>query len=134
MARNSPKYSSRVLHQSPDAEGPGGGPGIHRGLQVPHLDLPVVRSAHNPLAVEPDAPDELLVALEDPEAGATLDVPEPDGVVRAAADDQPVVVLQAGDASLVTVQSSHKLAGAGGPNLQQSPELEDVQDPPEISP
>ena len=123
-----------MLHQSPDAQSPSWSSRVHGGLQVPHLDLPVVRSAHNPLAVEPDAPDELLVALEDPEAGAALDVPEPDGVVRAAADDQPVVVLQAGDASLVTVQSPHKLAGAGGPNLQQSPELEDVQDHPEISP
>ena len=81
MARNSPKYSSRVLHQSPDAEGPGGGPGIHRGLQVPHLDLPVVRSTHDPLAVEPDASDELLVTLQHSEAGAALYVPEPDGVV-----------------------------------------------------
>ena len=123
-----------MFHQSPDAQSPSWSSRVHGGLQVPHLDLPVVRSAHNPLAVEPDAPDELLVALEDPEAGAALDVPEPDGVVRAAADDQPVVVLQAGDASLVTVQSPHKLAGAGGPNLQQSPELEDVQDHPEISP
>ena len=123
-----------MLHQSPDAQSPSWSSRVHGGLEVPHLDLPVVRSAHNPLAVEPDAPDELLVALEDPEAGAALDVPEPDGVVRAAADDQPVVVLQAGDASLVTVQSPHKLAGAGGPNLQQSPELEDVQDHPEISP
>ena len=123
-----------MFHQSPDAQSPSWSSRVHGGLQVPHLDLPVVRSAHNPLAVEPDAPDELLVTLEDPEAGAALDVPEPDGVVRAAADDQPVVVLQAGDASLVTVQSPHKLAGAGGPNLQQSPELEDVQDHPEISP
>ena len=123
-----------MFHQSPDAQSPSWSSRVHGGLEVPHLDLPVVRSAHNPLAVEPDAPDELLVALEDPEAGATLDVPEPDGVVRAAADDQPVVVLQAGDASLVTVQSPHKLAGAGGPNLQQRPELEDVQDQPEISP
>ena len=123
-----------MLHQSPDAQSPSWSSRVHGGLEVPHLDLPVVRSAHNPLAVEPDAPDELLVALEDPEAGAALDVPEPDGVVRAAADDQPVVVLQAGDASLVTVQSPHKLAGAGGPNLQQRPELEDKSDHPEISP
>ena len=123
-----------MFHQSPDAQSPSWSSRVHGGLEVPHLDLPVVGSAHNPLAVEPDAPDELLVALEDPEAGAALDVPEPDGVVRAAADDQPVVVLQAGDASLVTIQSPHKLAGAGGPNLQQSPELEDVKDHPEISP
>ena len=123
-----------MLHQSPDAECPGGSPGVHGGLQVPDLYLPVVGSTDNPLAVKSDAADELLVALQYSEAGAALDVPEPDGVVRAAADDQPVVVLQAGDASLVTVQSPHKLAGAGGPNLQQSPELEDVQDHPEISP
>ena len=123
-----------MLHQRPDAQSPGRSPGIHGGLQVPHFYLPVVGSTDNPLAVESDAADQLLVSLQDPETGPALDVPEPDGVVGAPADDQPVVVLQAGDASLVTVQSSHKLAGAGGPNLQQSPELEDVQDHPEISP
>ena len=123
-----------MLHQRPDAQSPGRSPGIHGGLQVPDFNLPVVGSTDNPLAVESDAADQLLVSLQDPETGPALDVPEPDGVVGAPADDQPVVVLQAGDASLVTVQSPHKLAGAGGPNLQQSPELEDVQDHPEISP
>ena len=123
-----------MLHQSPDAESPCRSPGVHGSLQVPDFNLAVVGSTDNPLAVEPDAAHQLLVALEDPETGAALDVPEPDGVVGATADDQPVVVLQAGDASLVTVQSPHKLAGAGGPNLQQSPELEDKSDHPEISP
>ena len=85
--------------------------------RVPDFDLPVVGSTDNPLAVEPDAAHQLLVALEDPETGAALDVPEPDGVVRAAADHQPVVVLEAGDAPLVAVQSSDKLTGAGGPDL-----------------
>ena len=106
-----------MLHQSPDAESPCRSPGVHGSLQVPDFNLAVVGSTDNPLAVEPDAAHQLLVALEDPETGAALDVPEPDGVVGATADDQPVVVLQAGDASLVSVQSSHKLARAGGPDL-----------------
>ena len=110
-----------MLHQSPDAESACRSPGVHGSLQVPDFDLPVVRSTDNPLAVEPDAAHQLLVALEDPETGPALDVPEPDGVVGAAADNQPVVVLQTGDASLVSVQSSHKLARAGGPDLGRSP-------------
>ena len=113
-----------MLHQSPDAESPCRSPGVHGSLQVPDFNLPVVSSTHDPLAVEPDATHQLLVALEDPETGPALDVPEPDGVVGAAADDQPVVVLQAGDASLVSVQSSHKLARAGGPDLSKESELE----------
>ena len=112
-----------MLHQRPDAQSPGRSPGVHGGLQVPDFNLPIVGSTDNPLAVEPDAADQLLVALQDPETGPALDVPEPDGVVGAPADDQPVVVLQAGDASLVTVQSSHKLARAGGPDLDRT-ELE----------
>ena len=108
-----------MLYQSPDAESPCRSPGVHGSLQVPDFNLAVVGSTDDPLAVEPDAAHQLLVALEDPETGAALDVPEPDGVVGAAADDQPVVVLQAGDASLVSVQSSHKLARAGGPDLDQ---------------
>ena len=93
-------------------------------MQVPDFNLSIVVSTDDPLAVEPDAAHQLLVALEDPETGAALDVPEPDGVVGAAADNQPVVVLQTGDASLVSVQSSHKLARAGGPDLGKESELE----------
>ena len=52
---------------------------------APHLDFAIVRPADDPLAVEADAPDELLVALQHAEAGPALDVPQPDGVVRAAA-------------------------------------------------
>ena len=107
-----------MLHQSPDTQSPCRSPGVHGCLQVPDLDLPIIGSTHNPLAIESDAADELLMALQDPETGAALDVPQPDGVVRAAADDQSVVVLEAGDASLVTIQSPHKLAGAGRPDLQ----------------
>ena len=29
-----------------------------------YLDLPVIGAAHNPLGVEPDAPDQLLVTLK----------------------------------------------------------------------
>ena len=123
VGKFSPKYSTRVLHQCPDAESSCWSPGIHGGLQVPHFYLPVVGSTDNPLAVESDAADQLLVSLQDPETGPALYVPEPYGVVGAPADDQPVVVLQAGDASLVTVQSSHKLARAGGPDLDRT-ELE----------
>ena len=120
VGKFSPKYSARVLHQRPDAESSCWSPGIHGGLQVPHFYLPVVGSTDNPLAVESDAADQLLVSLQDPETGPALYVPEPDRVVGAPADDQPVVVLQAGDASLVTVQSSHKLARAGGPDLDRT--------------
>ena len=119
VGKFSPKYSARVLHQRPDAESSCWSPGIHGGLQVPHFYLPVVGSTDNPLAVESDAADQLLVSLQDPETGPALYVPEPDGVVGAAADDQSIVVLEAGDASLVSIQSSHKLAGAGGPDLRQ---------------
>ena len=40
------------------------------------LDLAVVSARDDPLGVEPDAPDELLVTLQDPQAGAALDVPQ----------------------------------------------------------
>ena len=46
-----------------------------------YLYLAVIGAADNPLGVEPDAPDELLVPLQHPEAGAALDVPQADGVV-----------------------------------------------------
>ena len=49
------------------------------------LDLSVVGARDDPLGVEADAADELLVALQHAEAGTTLNVPQPDGVVRAAA-------------------------------------------------
>ena len=74
-----------MLHQRPDAESSCRSPGIHGGLQVPDFDLPIVGSTDDPLAVEADAPDELLVALQHAEAGPALDVPQPDGVVRTAA-------------------------------------------------
>lgn len=82
-----------------------------------YLNFAVIGAAHNPLGVEPDAPDELLVALEHPEAGAALDVPQPDGVIGATGDHEPVVILQTGDSSLVTIEGPHKLARAGGPHL-----------------
>ena len=46
-----------------------------------YLYFAVIGAAHNPLGVEPDAPDKLLVTFEHPEAGAALDVPQPDGVI-----------------------------------------------------
>lgn len=46
-----------------------------------YLYLAVIGATDNPLGVEPDAPDELLVPLEHPEAGPALDVPQADGVV-----------------------------------------------------
>ena len=84
------------------------------------LDLAIIRSTDNPLAVKPDAPDQLLVTLQNPETSSALDVPEPDGVVGTSADDEPVVVLEARDTPLVTVQCADKLAGARGPNLDGS--------------
>ena len=84
------------------------------------LNLAIIRSADNSLAVKPDAPDQLLVTLEHPETGPALDVPQSDRVVGTAADDQPVVILEARDAPLVTVQCADELAGAGGPNLDGS--------------
>lgn len=62
------------------------------------------------LAVEPDAPDKLLVALEDAQASAAFDVPESDGIVAAATDYEAVAVLEAGDAPLVTRERAHELA------------------------
>ena len=44
-------------------------------------------------------------------------VRSPDGVVRAAADHQPVAVLQTRDAALVPVQRAHKLARRRVPHL-----------------
>ena len=57
------------------------------------------------------------MALEHTEAGAALDVPQPDGVIGATGDHEPVVILQTGDPSLVTIEGPHKLARAGGPHL-----------------
>ena len=87
-------------------------------LDPTNLNFPIIRPAHNPLAVKSDAPDQLLVPLQGPQACPALNVPEPDGVVWAAADYQSVMILQAGYAPLVTVQRSHKLAGAGWPHLE----------------
>ena len=51
------------------------------------------------------------MALENTKASPGFDVPKSDGVVRRPADDQIVVVLQAGDPAFVTVQGSDELAG-----------------------
>ena len=60
------------------------------------------------------------MTLEHAETGPALDVPESDGVVGTAADDQPVVVLEARNTPLVAVQCADKLTGACGPNLDGS--------------
>ena len=112
-----PEHPARVLHQRPDAQGAGGGPRVQGRRQVPDLDLAVVGAGHDPLGVEADAADQLLVALQDPQAGPALDVPEPDGVVRGAADHQAVVVLETSDPPLVAVESASELAGGGVPDL-----------------
>ena len=82
-----------------------------------YLYFAVVGSADNSLGVEPDAPDQLLVTLQHSQACSTLNVPQTDGVVRAATHHQPVVILETRDPSLVTIEGPHKLAGAGGPHL-----------------
>lgn len=108
LVKLQPEDPASMLHQSPDTECTSGGPGIHGGLQIPHLDFPIVGPADNSLTVKPYTPDELLVPLQGPEAGPALDVPEPDGVVRTAAHHQPVVVLQTCDTPLVTIEGSYK--------------------------
>lgn len=81
---------------------------------------PIVGATNDVLAVEPDAPDELLVALEDAQASAAFDVPESDGVVAAATDYEAVAVLEAGDAPLVTRERAHELARWCVPNFDSS--------------
>lgn len=51
-----PEDPAAVLDQGPDAEGTSRGPRVHRGLEVPHLDLAVIGSRHDTLTVEPDTP------------------------------------------------------------------------------
>merc|ERR1719180_361290 len=57
------------------------------------------------------------MTLKSSQAGSALDIPQTDCVVGAARYHQPVMVLQAGNAPLVTVQGAHKLAGARRPHL-----------------
>ena len=97
-----------------------GFPSDNKIISDVHLYLSIVSSTDNPLGVESDAPHQLLVTLQHPETGAALDVPESDGVVAGATHHQPVVVLETRDASLVTIQRPHELAGAGGPHLDGS--------------
>ena len=47
----------------------------------PDLNFAIIGPTDNPLTVEPNAPDQLLVTLQGPQAGTTLNVPQPDGVV-----------------------------------------------------
>merc|ERR1719458_1711435 len=112
-----PEDSARMLDEGAHAECARGGAGVQGGGEVPNLDLAVVSARDDPLGVEPDAPDELLVTLQDPQAGAALDVPQPDRVVARAGDHEAVVVLQAGDAPLVPIQRPNKLAGTRVPDL-----------------
>ena len=117
LVKLQPENSTRMLDQSANAKRSRGRPRVQGRGQIPHLDLAVVGAADDPLAVEPDAPDELLVALEHPETRAALDVPQSDRVVGAAGDDEAVVVLQTRDAPLVPVQRPHELAARGVPDL-----------------
>jgi len=112
-----PEHTSGVFDQSSDTEGAARRSGVLGRVQIPDLDLAVVSSGHDPLTVEADAPDQLLVAFQDAEARPALDVPQPDGVVRGPADDEVVVVLQAGDAAFVPVQGSDELAGGRVPDF-----------------
>lgn len=112
--------SPRVLDEGPQAERRGRRTGIESCLKVPDFDLAVVRPADNPLVVEPDAPHQLLVSLEDPQTGTTLHVPKSDGVVRTSTDNEFVPVLEARDAPLVSVQGSDKFAGRRVPHLDGS--------------
>ena len=81
---------------------------------------PVVGTADDVLAVEPDAAHELLVALEYAQAGAALDVPESNRIVAAAAYDQPIAILKAGDATLVSAERAHELARRCVPNFDRA--------------
>ena len=109
-----------MFNQSPDAKSSGWRAWIFCSVEIPDFDFSVVSAGDNPLVVESDAADELLVTLENPEARSTFDVPQSDGVVGRSADDQIVLVLQAGDASLVTVERSDEFAGRGVPHLDCS--------------
>merc|ERR1719234_2403413 len=57
------------------------------------------------------------MTLKSSQAGAAFNIPKSNRVVRAARHHQPVMVLKAGDAPLVTIQGAHKLAGARRPYL-----------------
>jgi hypothetical protein len=109
-----------VLDQSPDAKGSGWCTWVLGRVEVPDLNFTIVSAGHDPFVVEPDAADELLVTLEDPETRSTFDVPQPDGVVRRSANDQIVLILEACDAPLMTVERSDEFAGRGIPHLDRS--------------
>ena len=63
-------------------------------------------------------PHQFIMAIQNPETRAPLDVPQPYRVVTAARHHQPIAVLKAGDAALVPVQCPHELAGVGAPHLR----------------
>lgn len=44
---------------------------------VTRLCVPIIRAAHNPLVVESNAADKLLVTLQNTQTSSALDVPQP---------------------------------------------------------
>ena len=100
-----------MLDKGPDAEGTCRSPGILSGIQVPNFYFSVISAGNDPLVVEPDTADKFFVAFEHSETGTAFNVPQSNCVVRGSADDQVVVILETGDAPLVTVERSNKLTG-----------------------
>lgn len=111
------EHSTSVLHEGTDAQRTSWSPWVQGGSQVPHFDLAVVGATDDALTVKADASNQLFVALEDPEARTTFNVPQTDSVVRASGHDESVVILQTGNTPLVAAECADKLAGGGVPHL-----------------
>ena len=100
-----------MFNKGSDAQGTCRGPWVLGCVKVPDFNFSVVGSGDNAFVIKADATDKFFVAFKHSETGSTFNVPQSDGVVRGSADYQVVVILQTGDASLVTVERAYKLAG-----------------------
>ena len=108
-----------VVYQCLETETAPGCPWVKRCLQIPHFDCTVVRTADDPLVVEPDARDRSLVTFQHSKTSSTIGIPYPDRIIARATNDMVSSVLQAKNASFVSVQRSDKLACFSLPHLNR---------------
>jgi hypothetical protein len=64
LVKLKPKNSAGMFNKSPDAKSSGRCTRVFGSIEVPDFNFSVVGAGYDPLTVEPDASNELLVALE----------------------------------------------------------------------
>lgn len=86
-------------------------------FEVPDFDFTIISTAYNPMVIEPNASNQLIVSFKNPQTFTAFNIPQPDGKVRTSTDDQVAPILQARDSTLVAGEGSHKLTRGRMPDL-----------------